>query len=166
VLRNWIGFDEPRSGWASLALSSAAILALVLGILVLTGADYAQNRYCTADGTCYVIPPPIDPRVYIYIGLVILLLAPCLSVAGRRLGNRHYESTDSTDDPGWTAMNARRSRPDEVAPRRGVHTISLVPDGRTVGKLGVVLSILLVLVAVGIYLFVREVFNHIEIPSF
>jgi hypothetical protein len=63
-------------------------------------------------------------------------------------------------------MNARGSRPDEVARRRRVHTISLVPDGRTVGKLGVVLSILLVLLAVGIYLFVREVFNHIQIPSF
>jgi hypothetical protein len=165
-LRNWIGFDEPRSGWASLALSSAAILALVLGILVLTGADYAQNRHCTAGGTCYVIPPPIDPRVYIYIGLAILLSAPCLAIAGWRLGNRHYESTDPTDDPGWTAMNARGSGPDEVARRRGVHTISLVPDGRTVGKLGLVLSILLVLLAVGIYLFFREVFNHIEVPLF
>jgi hypothetical protein len=32
-----------------------------------------------------------------------------------------------------------------------------------VGKLGVVLSILLVLVAAGIYLFLREVFNHLVV---
>jgi len=109
-----------------------------------------RDSHCTADGTCYVIPPPIDPRVYIYIGLVILLLAPCLSIAGWTLGNRHWDSTASTDDPR----------------RLGMHTISLVPDGRTVGKLGVVLSIALVLLAAGIYLFFREVFNHIEVPSF
>jgi hypothetical protein len=163
ALRNWIGFDEPRSGWVSLALSSAAILALVLGILVLAVPDYFQNRHCTADGTCYLLPPPVDSRIFLSIGLVILFLAPCLSVAGWRLGNRHWDSTDSTDDPGWTVMKSRGPRPEEVARGRRVHMISLAPDGRTLGKLGVVISILLVLVAVGFYLFLREVFNHLVV---
>lgn len=163
-MRTWIGFDEPRSGWTSLALSCGAILALVLGLILLgAGPLYVQNRWCAPDGTCYVpqFPPPVDPRVY--VGLVVLLLAPCLSVAGWRLGNRHDESTGSTADRGWTAMKSVNSTPEEVARTRGVHTLSLAPDGRTVGKVGIILSILLVLAALGIYLFLREVFNHIVV---
>jgi hypothetical protein len=143
VLRILIGFDEPRSGWTSLALSCSAILALVLGLILLgAGPFYVQNRWCAPDGTCYVpqFPPPIDP--HIYVGLGVLLSAPCLSVAGWRLGNRHDES-------------------EEVARTRGVHSLSLVPDGRTVGKLGIILSILVVLAALGAFLYAREALKHI-----
>jgi hypothetical protein len=60
-------------------------------------------------------------------------------------------------------MKSRGSRPEEVARGRGVHMVSLAPDGRTVGKLGVVLSILILLVGAGIYLFLREVLNHLVV---
>jgi hypothetical protein len=60
-------------------------------------------------------------------------------------------------------MKSRGSRPEEAKRGQGRHMISLVPDGRTVGKVGVSAWILLVLVTVGIYLYFREVFNHLVI---
>ena len=50
VLKKWIGFDEPASGWTSLALSSAGILALGLGVTLFTRGIPGSCR--GSDGAC------------------------------------------------------------------------------------------------------------------
>jgi hypothetical protein len=77
-----------------------------------------------------------DPRTT--LGVVGLLSAPCLLIAGWTIGNRRLGSPAPIEDPGWRIRQAAPSvsAPDEVEARPRVRTISFPPDGRIVGKVG------------------------------
>jgi len=127
VLKKWIGFDEPASGWTSLALSSAGILALGLGVTLFTRGIPGSCR--GSDGAClYLAGVYLSPVAAIGL-IVFIVLAPFLFITGWRIGSRYTESSDSDHSH---------------------HVISLVPDGRTLGMIGLVTAALLVLAAAGL----------------
>jgi hypothetical protein len=125
-LKRWIGFDEPGSGWTSLAFSCGGILALLLGVNLFAAGIPGSCR--DPGGAClYLAGFYLSPLAA--IGLIVyIVVAPFLFIAGWRIGIRNSESSDSDHHN---------------------HVISLVPDGRTLGKIGLVIAALLVLAAVG-----------------
>jgi hypothetical protein len=99
-------------------MSCAGILVLLLAVSLIWVA-FSRDR---------------DPT----LGVVGLLLAPCLLIAGWTIGNRRLGSPASIEDPGWRIGKAAPSdsSPDEVEPSPPVRTITFPPDGRIVGKAG------------------------------
>jgi hypothetical protein len=82
-----------------------------------------------SQGSCvYLAGAYISPLAGIGL-FVYIALAPLLFITGWRIGGRNSESSDSVHHR---------------------HVISLVPDGRTLGKIGLVVAALLVLAAVSL----------------
>jgi hypothetical protein len=137
VLKRWIGFDEPGSGWTSLALSCGGILALVLGVSLFSAGIPGSCSY-GGGGCLYLAGAYLDPLSYIGL-LVYTILAPFLFIAGWRIGGRNSESSHSDHN---------------------LHVISLVPDGRMLGQIGLVIAALTVLSAVGLWIVVGYGMGH------
>jgi hypothetical protein len=125
-MKRWIGFDEPGSGWTSLAVSCGGILGLLLGVSLFAAGIPGSCR--DSGGAClYLAGVYLSPLAA--IGLIVyIVVAPFLFIAGWRIGIRNSESSDSDHHN---------------------HVLSLVPDGRTVAKVGLVIAALLVLAVLG-----------------
>jgi hypothetical protein len=135
---------QPKSGWISFALSCAGILVGLLGLTLILAALSRDQ----------------DPRTY--IGVLGVLLAPGLLIAGWRIGNRRLGPPEPIADPGWGLGKATPSKsdPDQgIWPR--VLTISLPPDGRTVGKVGLGFIALLVAAFVALDVILTIAFRNL-----
>jgi hypothetical protein len=150
-----IGIDAEHSptGWIGLALSAGGIVLFVLAAVFLwIGANRPPQGNCTFDAngsTCTYAQYPGLPDPLVFIGLVGLVIAPCLSVAGWKIGNRRAGLEVS-------ASEGAQDRPDRAPLGQAIAWVLTGPapggwkiDGPSVGKAGLIFMALVVLAAAG-----------------